>query len=75
MNEHSLVILEERESASFSTFLHFTLTKMEKRDAEKQQQLIMASERTPLIQSVPVAEQRDRYPHSTVSTLLASPMV
>ncbi|USW49007.1 Putative PA domain, transferrin receptor-like, dimerization domain, peptidase M28 [Septoria linicola] len=37
----------------------------EQRDPEKRP-LIMSSERTPLIQSVPVAEPRARYPHARV---------
>lgn len=37
---------------------------MAERDLEKRS--MMAGERTPLIQTVPVAEERDRYPHARV---------
>lgn len=39
-----------------------TLTMEKRRDVEK-----MSSEHTPLIQHVPVADQRERYPHTRVS--------
>lgn len=47
----------------FSTFGEGdALTMEEKRGVEK-----MPSEHTPLIQSVPVADQRERYPHTRAS--------